>query len=95
MFETHDKAVWPLCSACLGGRVRLKVRQQRYGKRTMELLEALTPWPLELLAKMEVRTLLIEPGNPWENSYIESFNGKLPERCSTARSSRRCWKSRC
>ena len=31
----------------------------------------------EWLAKMGVRTLFIEPGSPWENGYIESFNGKL------------------
>jgi len=24
-----------------------------------------------------VRTLYIEPGSPWEDGYIESFNGKL------------------
>jgi len=24
-----------------------------------------------------VKTLFIEPGSPWENRYIESFNGKL------------------
>jgi len=24
-----------------------------------------------------VRTLSLEPGSPWENGYIESFNGKL------------------
>jgi len=24
-----------------------------------------------------VRTLFIEPGSPWENGFIESFNGKL------------------
>ncbi len=24
-----------------------------------------------------MRTLFIEPGSPWENGYIESFNGKL------------------
>jgi len=24
-----------------------------------------------------VKTLFIEPGNPWENGYIESFSGKL------------------
>ena len=23
-------------------------------------------------------TLYIEPGSPWENGYVESFNGKLP-----------------
>ncbi len=26
---------------------------------------------------MGVKTLFIEPGSPWENGYIESFNGQL------------------
>lgn len=29
------------------------------------------------LAEMSVKTLFIAPGSPWENGYIESFNGKL------------------
>jgi transposase InsO family protein len=29
------------------------------------------------LAKVGVQTLYIEPGSPWENGYVESFNGKL------------------
>jgi putative transposase len=29
------------------------------------------------LEHMGVKTLFIEPGSPWENGYIESFNGKL------------------
>lgn len=29
------------------------------------------------LARLGVRTLYIEPGSPWENGYIESFNGKF------------------
>ena len=29
------------------------------------------------LTRMEIRPLFIEPGSPWENGYIESFNGKL------------------
>ena len=28
-----------------------------------------------------VRTLFIEPGSPWENGYVESFNGKLRDEC--------------
>ena len=24
-----------------------------------------------------MKTLSIEPGSPWENGYVESFNGKL------------------
>jgi transposase InsO family protein len=31
----------------------------------------------EWLERLEVETLFIEPGSPWENGYIESFNGKL------------------
>ena len=27
--------------------------------------------------RLGVKTLYIEPGSPWENGYIESFNGKL------------------
>ena len=26
---------------------------------------------------LQVQTLFIEPGSPWENGYVESFNGKL------------------
>ena len=29
------------------------------------------------LNDLGVTTLFIEPGSPWENGYIESFNGKL------------------
>ena len=31
----------------------------------------------EWLGKVEASTLFIEPGSPWENGYVESFNGKL------------------
>ena len=34
---------------------------------------ALRKW----LNQLGVKTLFIEPGSPWENGYIESFNGKL------------------
>ena len=34
---------------------------------------AVTGW----LHNLEVDTLFIEPGSPWENGYVESFNGKL------------------
>ena len=29
------------------------------------------------LTNLGVKTLFIEPSSPWENGYIESFNGKL------------------
>jgi len=35
--------------------------------------QTVTKW----LARLEVKPLFIEPGSPWENGYIESFNGKL------------------
>ena len=31
----------------------------------------------EWIARVGARTLFIEPGSPWENGFIESFNGKL------------------
>lgn len=31
----------------------------------------------EWLERVGVKTLYIEPGSPWENGYVESFNGKL------------------
>ena len=31
----------------------------------------------EWLGRVGVKTLFIEPGSPWENGYVESFNGRL------------------
>ena len=31
----------------------------------------------EWLKRLGIGTLFIEPGSPWENGYVESFNGKL------------------
>ena len=33
----------------------------------------------EWLERVEVKTLYIEPGSPWENGYNENFNGTLGE----------------
>jgi transposase InsO family protein len=35
--------------------------------------EAVKGW----LGRVGVKTLYIEPGSPWENGYVESFNGRL------------------
>lgn len=35
--------------------------------------ESIRKW----LQRLGVKTAFIEPGSPWENGYIESFNGKL------------------
>ena len=37
------------------------------------IAERLRDW----LSSLEVKTLFIGPGSPWENGYIESFNGRL------------------
>jgi transposase InsO family protein len=34
----------------------------------------------EWLSRLGVGTLFIEPGIPWENGYVESFNGKLRDK---------------
>jgi putative transposase len=36
---------------------------------------------VEWLEKRGAKTIFIHPGSPWENSYIESFNGKLRDEC--------------
>ena len=46
------------------------------------------------LERVGVRTLVVEPGSPWENGYVESFNGKLADefwnvKCSTRYAKRR------
>ena len=33
------------------------------------------------LKRLGVGTLFIQPGSPWENGYVESFNGKLRDEC--------------
>lgn len=35
----------------------------------------------EWLEKEGCQTIYIEPGSPWENPYIESFNGKFRDEC--------------
>jgi len=29
------------------------------------------------LGRLSIKPLFIEPGSPWENGYVESFNGKM------------------
>ncbi len=33
------------------------------------------------LAQRGVKTLYIEPGRPWQNGHVESFNGSLRDEC--------------
>ncbi len=41
--------------------------------RRVSLAKSVREW----LGRVGVKTVFIEPGSPWENGYIESFNGKL------------------
>lgn len=41
------------------------------------IAKALRAW----LSESGCNTIYIEPGSPWENPYIESFNGKLRNEC--------------
>ena len=45
--------------------------------RSDDSLEFTSKAVRKLLDRLGVKTLFIEPGSPWENGYIESFNGKL------------------
>lgn len=77
---------------CLGILVQRKITSQDVIDRLFELFimkgipehirsdngpeftaKAVRNW----LNKLGVKTLFIEPGSPWENGYVESFNGKL------------------
>ena len=40
-----------------------------------------------------VRTLSLEPGSPWENGYIESFNGKLRDKLLDGDLFYTCWEA--
>ena len=48
-------------------------------------------WPPRTVkvGSKKIGTLFIEPGSPWENGYVESFNGKLRDELLTGRSSTR------
>jgi len=35
----------------------------------------------EWLAENRIKTLYIDPGSPWQNGYIESFNARFREEC--------------
>jgi len=41
------------------------------------IAKAVQEWP----AESGCGTIYIEPASPWENPYIESFNGKLRDEC--------------
>ena len=64
----------PITDQSEAERVKLWLEAEEIRKRLHTLVaQAVRDW----LQAVGVRTLYIEPGSPWENGYIESFNGKL------------------
>ena len=68
-FKSHD-VLYTLSELFLEHGIPVHIRSDN-GPEFIAL--AVRNW----LAELGVSTLFIEPGSPWENGYIESFNGKL------------------
>ncbi len=56
-------------------REGLKVPRKQPKRGPEFTAKAVRAW----LKRVGVKTLFIEPGSPWENGYVESFNGKLAD----------------
>jgi putative transposase len=64
--EVLEELAWLFCTRGIPEHIRSDNGAEFTAERVRE-------W----LPEMGVRTLFIEKGSPWENGYIESFNGKL------------------
>ena len=67
---TADDVLHRLCHLFAGRGVPAHIRSDNGPEFTAK---AVRGW----LGEVGVRTLYIEPGSPWENGYVESFNGKV------------------
>ena len=67
---SHDNVMYRLTNLFFRRGVPEHIRSDNGSEFTTK---AIRKW----LNKVGVKTLYIEPGSPWENGYIESFNGKL------------------
>ena len=66
----HQSVLWRLCELFVERGAPDYIRSDNGAEFTAEAVR-------EWLGKLGVGTAYIEPGSPWENGYIESFNGKL------------------
>ncbi len=66
----HQSVLWRLCELFVHRGVPDYIRSDNGAEFTAQ---AVRQW----LGNLGVGTAYIEPGSPWENGYIESFNGKL------------------
>jgi putative transposase len=67
---THKDVLEVLTDLFLERGVPVHIRSDNGSEFTAKKLR-------EYLSRLEVKPLFIEPGSPWENGYIESFNGKM------------------
>ena len=67
---THNDVIEHLATLFVQRGVPVHLRSDNGTEFTAQ---AVRTW----LMRLGVKTLYIEPGSPWENGYIESFNGKL------------------
>jgi transposase InsO family protein len=67
---THDAVMYRLTDLFFRRGIPEHIRSDNGAEFTAKTVRS---W----LSRIGVRTLYVEPGSPWENGYIESFNGKL------------------
>jgi putative transposase len=64
--EVLEELAWLFCTRGIPAHIRSDNGSEFTAQRVRD-------W----LSRLGVRTLFIEKGSPWENGYIESFNGKM------------------
>ena len=67
---THQIVIEVLTELFIERGVPLHLRSDNGSEFTAKRVQS---W----LKRLDVKPLFIEPGSPWENGYIESFNGKM------------------
>jgi transposase InsO family protein len=67
---THKDVLEMLTDLFLERGVPVHIRSDNGSEFTAKKLR-------EYLSRLAIKPLFIEPGSPWENGYIESFNGKM------------------
>jgi putative transposase len=67
---TSEEVLERLCNLFIDRGIPAHIRSDNGSEFTAKRVR-------DWLEELGVTTLFIEPGSPWENGYIESFNGKL------------------
>ncbi|NIV26486.1 MAG: IS3 family transposase [Gammaproteobacteria bacterium] len=67
---THQDVLEVLTDLFLERGVPVHIRSDNGSEFTAKRLR-------DYLSRLAIKPLFIEPGSPWENGYIESFNGKM------------------